>query len=62
VREPVGLERTLRDAAIRFAIEVEAQEYDPDGEEMRQAWDRLRRAAERYRDEPKQKGRPRNVA
>ena len=59
--EPVGLERTLRDAAISFSIEVEAQEYDPDGPVLRQAWDRLRKAALRYADGEKHKGRPRGT-
>jgi hypothetical protein len=56
--------RTLRDAAIAYGV---ALGVDGDGAETRdrrrQAWDRLRRAAIRYRETPsKAKGRPRGVA
>ena len=45
--------RVLRDAAIDYALEVE---FDGDG------WDKLRKAAIRYAESEKHKGRPRNEA
>ena len=42
--------RVLRDAAIDYALEVE---FDGDG------WDKLRKAAIRYAESEKHKGRPR---
>ena len=43
--------RVLRDAALDYALEVE---FDGDG------WDKLRKAAIRYAESEKHKGRPRN--
>jgi hypothetical protein len=56
--------RTLRDAAIAYGVALGA---DGDGAETRarrrQAWDRLRRAAIRYREAPARTvGRPLGVA
>ena len=49
--------RCLQDAAILFACEVESE--DQGYTDRRKAWDRLRRAALRYRDSPRRNGRPR---
>ena len=52
---PVGRpEQVLRDAAIEYAADVEAG-YDV----MDAGWDRLRKAAIRYAEAEKRKGRPR---
>ena len=51
--------RCLRDAAILYAEAVEAE---ADYFEHKRAWDRLRVAAIRYKEAPKNKGRPRNEA
>ena len=51
--------RCLQDAAILFAVEIEAE--DEAFSDRRKAWDRLRRAALRYRDSPRRTGRPRRV-
>lgn len=46
----------LRKAAVEYALAVE------DGYLLEPAWDLLRKAAIRYRDEPKHKGRPSNAS
>jgi len=51
---PVGRpEQVLRDAAIDYAADVEAE-----ADTMVPAWDRLRAAAIRYAEAEKRKGRP----
>ena len=42
----------LMDAAIDFALAVEAEK------DTRRAWDKLRKAAHFYRESPKRRGRP----
>jgi hypothetical protein len=49
--------RVLRDAAIEYCADVEAE-----ADTMVPAWDRLRAAAIRYAESEKHKGRPRNDA
>jgi hypothetical protein len=51
--DPARKERTLRDAAILYAGAVEAE--GP----TRREWDALRKAAVRYAESEKRKGRPR---
>lgn len=55
---PVGHPaRVLRDAAIDYALDIEAEQASPVD-----AWDRLRKAALRYAEAEKRKGRPRGRA
>ena len=60
--------RCLQVAAILFAVEIEAEDEGYGGADWgsgyagrRKAWDRLRRAALRYRDAPRRNGRPKRV-
>lgn len=55
--------RNLKDAAVLYALELEADEVaGPDyRDRVRAAWDRLRKAAIRYREADRPNGRPRNA-
>ena len=50
--------RSLRDAAIEYALAVEVYDSSGQASGLVAYWDRLRKAAIRYRDADRLKGRP----